>query len=73
MKPLATLLMILAPLAATAHPGHLADVAGHDHIAAGVAIGLAIGVAIWGALKGRPRDEDEAETDTAPEDELQDA
>ncbi|TYB80016.1 DUF6732 family protein [Maritimibacter fusiformis] len=73
MKPLATLPLILAPAAAGAHPGHLADVAGHDHIAAGVAIGLAIGVAIWGALKGRPKDEAEDRDEATPEDELQDA
>lgn len=56
---------VLLPATAAAHPGHLADVAGHDHWVAGVAIGLAVLAGLWGALKGRRKDEaapEEAET-----------
>ena len=49
--------------AAAAHPGHWADVAGHDHWAAGIAIGLAGLAAIWGAAKGKKAKEDNAEVD----------
>lgn len=74
MRPLLTLVFMLLPGLALAHPGHLIEVAGHDHIAAGVAIGLAIGVAIWGALKGRRDDDaDEEEAETASDEEPQEA
>jgi len=51
--------LFLFPLAgpASAHPGHLAGLAGHDHWVAGAAIGVAIAVGLWGALKGRRQDE----------------
>lgn len=67
------LLFALPMLVATpvlAHPGHLAELAGHDHRVAGAAIGLAIALGLWGALKGRGRDEPEqqAEPDAEPED-----
>jgi hypothetical protein len=39
--------------AASAHPGHLADLAGHDHWVAGAAIGIALGLGAWAAWKGR--------------------
>lgn len=62
-------LFLLLPGMAMAHPGHLVDVAGHDHWVAGVAIGVAIGVAVWGALRGQKDDEtDEAgEADAEPQ------
>lgn len=63
MRMLLTLIAGLVPGAALAHPGHLAEAAGHDHLVAGVALGVAIGVAIWGVLKGRK--DDEAQTDEA--------
>ncbi|WP_089997143.1 DUF6732 family protein [Cognatiyoonia koreensis] len=44
-----------------AHPGHLADVAGHDHWVAGAAIGLIILTGLYGALKGK-KTEDPEET-----------
>ncbi|MAM61907.1 DUF6732 family protein [Maritimibacter sp. UBA3975] len=61
------------PGMALAHPGHLADVAGHDHLVAGVAIGVAIGVAVWGALRGRKDEEVSDETDEAADSETQEA
>jgi hypothetical protein len=69
MRALLTLILALLPGLASAHPGHLIEAAGHDHVIAGVAIGLAIGVAIWGALKGRRDDEVEEDADEASADE----
>ena len=45
MRALLALMLTLLPGLAWAHPGHMIEVAGHDHVAAGVAIGVAIGVA----------------------------
>jgi hypothetical protein len=68
------LLITLMPGLAWSHPGHLAEVAGHDHILAGVAIGVAIGVAVWGALKGKRDDDAEEDAEeTVGDGELQDA
>jgi hypothetical protein len=58
-------LMIVAASPAVAHPGHIADVAGHAHwIGLGAVIGAAILAGLLGA-KGRKDDEatDENETD----------
>lgn len=44
---------------ATAHPGHLDTLAGHDHVSAGILIGIAIAIGLLGAL-GKS---DEEETD----------
>jgi Family of unknown function (DUF6732) len=72
MRALLTLSLMLLPGLASAHPGHLIEAAGHDHLIAGVAIGVAIGVAVWGALKGRRDDEtDEKDAEEATDDELQ--
>lgn len=60
MRRLLTVLLMCAGSAALAHPGHWADVAGHDHWIAGAAIGLAGIAAIWGALKGKKAREDAA-------------
>ncbi|WP_108259699.1 DUF6732 family protein [Mangrovicoccus ximenensis] len=51
--------LVSAPGAALAHPGHLADLAGHSHWVAGAAVGAAILVGLWAGLKGRGR-KDEA-------------
>ena len=64
------LILALAPGLARAHPGHLVDVAGHDHWVAGAAIGLAVLVGLWGALKGRRKDDPDPDPegdDTADE------
>lgn len=50
--------------AAHAHPGHLADLAGHDHWVAGAAIAIAILTGLYGALKGKS----DTAKDTDPED-----
>lgn len=67
MKPLSILLAIIAAGRAAAHPGHLAEAAGHNHWIGLAAIGTAVAVAVWAGLKGRrgdaaePSDEDRGE------------
>ncbi|SEP83985.1 DUF6732 family protein [Thalassovita taeanensis] len=59
---------------AAAHPGHLAEVAGHGHWLAGVAIGAAIAIGLWQGLKGKGKDEAASDEAEAPcDEELQDA
>ena len=59
--------IMCAPGMALAHAGHLGELAGHDHVVAGVAIGAAVGVAVWGWLKGKREDEAQNESDTESE------
>lgn len=66
MRLLISMFLFMSGSAAVAHPGHLTDVAGHDHWVAGAAIALAGLAAIWGALKGK-----KAEAEEAPEEELE--
>ncbi|TNE68009.1 DUF6732 family protein [Celeribacter ethanolicus] len=54
------LIFTLLATPALAHPGHLGEMAGHNHWLAGAAIGAAIAIAIWGAIKGKKEDEAEA-------------
>lgn len=56
--------------AAQAHPGHIADLAGHDHWVAGAAIGIAILVGVYGALTGKSKEDAEADDDTQEEAEV---
>ncbi|WP_375254144.1 DUF6732 family protein [Yoonia sp.] len=63
MRGFLTFLLIFAGTSAVADPGHLADVAGHEHWVAGAAIGLAGLAAIWGALKGKKAQQEEAEVE----------
>lgn len=68
MRPVLFLLLALLAGPAAAHPGHIADLAGHDHWVAGAAIGAAIAAAIWGHLKGKKTETEEAaETDDTAE------
>lgn len=67
MRPILTLILILTGTAAAAHPGHWADVAGHDHWVAGAAIGLAGLAALWGALKGKKAQEEGEAAEAADE------
>ena len=62
-----TLLLLLAASPAAAHPGHLAEVAGHGHWIGAAAIGLAAAIALWGALKGEKAEEEEPEEDAEAE------
>ena len=52
-------LLALPPAGALAHPGHLAEVASHNHWLAGAAIAAAAALAAWALLKGsRAKDKD---------------
>lgn len=72
MRQAVTLFFSLFALPAFAHVGHVGELAGHDHVIAGVALGAAIGIAIWGALKGKKdtaenaQSEADADTDAEP-------
>ncbi|MEO0372615.1 MAG: DUF6732 family protein [Pseudomonadota bacterium] len=48
---------------ALAHPGHLAEVAGHGHWLGAAALGAAIAIGLWAGLKGRKSDADEVSDD----------
>ena len=61
MRFVLTLLLLVVGTHAHAHPGHIANLAGHDHWIAGTAIGLAILTGIYGAVKGKKK------TDAEPE------
>ena len=68
LRPVLFLILSVFAGPAAAHPGHIADLAGHDHWVAGAAIGAAIGSAIWGHLKGKKAEsKDEEPEDTAEE------
>ncbi|WP_425053224.1 DUF6732 family protein [Psychromarinibacter sp. S121] len=60
MKTTPTIAASLLPGAALAHPGHLAEAAGHNHWIGLAALGAAVAVAGWAILKGRK--DKEAET-----------
>ncbi|OWU86516.1 hypothetical protein ATO6_06870 [Oceanicola sp. 22II-s10i] len=69
-----SLALLLSPVAAQAHPGHLTEVAGHGHWLGAAALGAAIAIGLWQALKGRRRDEaEEAEAEATEGAEPQDA
>lgn len=54
MKTLLTTgIALLWAASAAAHPGHLAEVAGHGHWLGAAAIGAAIALGAWSALKGK--------------------
>lgn len=69
MKRLAVILGMSGSSAA-AHPGHLADLAGHDHWVAGAAIGLAILTGLYGALKGKTPPAEEVDAEPVDEEEV---
>lgn len=60
MRILAAALVSTLPGMAVAHPGHLTDLAGHDHWVAGAAIGIAIVLGAWAALKGQGKESSSA-------------
>ena len=67
MRYALTLLLLVVGTGAQAHPGHIADLAGHDHWVAGAAIGLAILTGIYGALKGKKDTDADAESEIEEE------
>jgi hydrogenase/urease accessory protein HupE len=70
MRILVVLAALLGSTAAYAHPGHLAEVAGHGHWLGAAAIGAAIAIGLWAGLKGRKSqaEGEEAEADDTAED-----
>lgn len=68
---LATLIAAL-PVPAVAHPGHIAEAAGHDHWLAGATIAAAAAVALWAAIKSRKKDDAPETEDDAAEAEGED-
>ena len=73
MKYIFGTFVVLAAGPASAHTGHLAEVAGHGHWLGAAAIGAAIAIGLWAAAKG-PRDaqasDQDAPDDAQAEDEL---
>ncbi len=70
MKFLATFSVIcFGPTMVQAHVGHLGELVGHDHWVAGAAIGVAAAISIWGAIKGKPKTEDDTTDEVEPEEE----
>ncbi|MEQ8290842.1 MAG: hypothetical protein RIA08_01455 [Roseovarius sp.] len=60
---------LMAGAAAEAHPGHLAEAAGHHHWLGAAAVGAAIAIGLWAALKRRkPEEAAEAAEDADDED-----
>ncbi|WP_306153744.1 DUF6732 family protein [Roseovarius sp. MMSF_3281] len=74
MKYAILLVTLAAASGAQAHPGHLAEAAGHNHWLGAAALGAAIAIGLWAGLKGR-KDEatEEAEGDEAADEDLQEA
>lgn len=60
-------LLVLFANAASAHPGHLAEVAGHGHWLGAAAIGAAIALGAWAALKGKKQQDENSAEDPAEE------
>ncbi|MEM8824588.1 MAG: DUF6732 family protein [Pseudomonadota bacterium] len=63
-----TLPLLLSASPAAAHPGHIADLSGHDPWVLSAGLGAIAGAAILGWLTGGKRAEEEPTEDTAPED-----
>lgn len=60
MKFAVLIAALIGASSAHAHPGHLAEVAGHGHWLGAAAIGAAIAIGLWGALKGgKPKTTDD--------------
>lgn len=66
-RSLAVVLAVMGPGVALAHPGHLSDVAGHDHWVAGAAIGTAVVLGLWAGLRARKGKRAEASESSATE------
>lgn len=65
--------MVLCTTSAFAHPGHLAEVAGHGHWLGAAALGAAIALGAWAALKGKKNEQSDAEDAELVDEELQEA
>ena len=71
MKPILTIIAMLSASTAAAHPGHLAEVAGHGHWLGAAAIGAAIAIGLWAKQRGKKAAA--SENDAADGDDLQEA
>ena len=73
MRSALFLILMLSANAASAHVGHLGELAGHDHWVAGAALGLAILLGLREALKARKDDAGKAsqEADEEAEEEVE--
>ncbi|WP_438988039.1 DUF6732 family protein [Marivivens donghaensis] len=67
MRSALTLILLLTANAASAHVGHLGEMAGHDHWVAGAALGLAILLGLREALKARKENAEKASKETEEE------
>jgi len=68
MVPLAQTQPLMGPErgALVAHPGHIVDVAGHDHVLAGILIGIAVLGGLLAGLKGGKEADEDASEEEAP-------
>lgn len=64
MRSLIVLIFMAQP--AIAHPGHIVDVAGHDHVLAGILIGIAVLGGLLAGLKGGKEADEDASEEEAP-------
>lgn len=53
MKLIPAMILTLAASPALAHPGHVGEGAGHDHIVAAIAVVVAVSVALFSMFKAR--------------------
>lgn len=67
MRSALILILMLSANAASAHVGHLGELAGHDHWVAGAALGLAILLGLREALKARKDDAEKASQEAEDE------
>jgi hydrogenase/urease accessory protein HupE len=75
MKFATILITVLSATAAQAHPGHMAEVAGHGHWLGAAALGAAIAIGLWAGLKARKdaQASDKEAGDEVADDEVQEA
>lgn len=63
----AILALLLSTASAAAHPGHIADLAGHDHWVVGAGLGAIALAGLVGWLKGGKDTPEDEEHDAEPE------
>lgn len=66
------LIFVLLGTPAFAHPGHLAEVAGHGHWLGAAAIGAAIAIGLYAGLNGRKSRAEKASEEEAADQETRD-
>lgn len=74
MKSIMTLcIALMFAGSAHAHPGHLAEVAGHGHWLGAAALGAAIALGALAALKGKKNENSDVEEADLDDEDLQEA